>query len=165
MRDAERNDPTPPPSPPDVSGRLADYLRELRLRADLSQRELSASSRVALATIGRLEAAGPADPRLSTVSRIVAAAGFRLLICDRDNRPIAPQPELFDICRDLSGRRLPAHLDILKAPDERYRLWWQPKRGLFTFVRDRESRDQMRTQNHAWVQRYLAERERDEPPE
>jgi transcriptional regulator with XRE-family HTH domain len=151
----EPNDPWPP----DVSQRLPDYLRKLRRLADLSQRELSARSGVALATVVRIEAGSGADPRLSTVSRLAAAAGLRLLVCDAVNRPIAPQSDAFDICRDLGDRRLPAHLDVERAPDERYRLWWEPERGAFTFTRDRARRDDRRARNRVWYERYLAERE------
>jgi transcriptional regulator with XRE-family HTH domain len=141
-----------------VATRIDDYLRELRHRGDMSQRELSASSGVAEATVARLEAGGQCDPRLSTVSRLVEAAGCRLLIGDDDNQPISPQPELFDICRDLGGRRLPAHLDVQVAPAEEFRPWWQPKRGDFTFARDRRWRDEHRARNQDRVAKYLAER-------
>ena len=146
------------PWPPPLAGRLADYLRELRHLADLSQRELSARSGITQATIGRLEADVSADPRLSTVSRLVSAAGYRVLICGDDNQPIAPQSELCDVFRDLGGRMLPAHLDVEKARDEQFRLWWEPKRRPFTFTRDRWRRDQRREQNRAFAQRYLAKR-------
>ncbi len=142
--------------PPDVTKQLGDYLRALRRTADVSQRDLSARSGVAHSTIERLELDGDraGDPRLSTLSKLVQSAGCRLLICDDDNVPIVPMTELAGIFRDLGGRRLPAHLDPVKAIEERFRPWWEPRRGPYTFTRSRRWRDEARAADRRWAERY-----------
>jgi transcriptional regulator with XRE-family HTH domain len=134
--------PGPRPWPPDVAERLTDYLAELRFNADMSQRELSAAAGVPLATLARIESGARRDPRLSTLARLVAAAGYRLLICDVRNEPILPPPDEIAEIRDRAGRRLPAHLDAIPV-NEWLRPWWKPKRE-YTFVRDRRRRDNIR---------------------
>jgi transcriptional regulator with XRE-family HTH domain len=147
---------------PRIDERLADYLRAMRHLADLSQRELSARAAMPTTTLARLEAAKVADPRLSTLMRLIDAAGFRLMICDGDHKPIMPQSELHAQCVDLAGRRLPAHLDVRLVLDDPMRPWWRPKRGDYTFIRDRGFRDEVRAKRAETFARYIEERARRE---
>ena len=146
--------------PPDVAERLADYVTALRRRADLSQRELAALAGVPASTIARLESGVTSDPRLSTMAKLAAAAGHRLVMAADDDALLAPEPELRGHCRDLRGRRLPAHLDVVLAMEDSLRPWWLPKRGEFTFIRNRRRRDEVRAEHREMVERYLTDRER-----
>jgi transcriptional regulator with XRE-family HTH domain len=134
-------------------GRLLDnvgaHLRMLRRRADLSQRELAARSGVPLSTIARIEADQTRDPRLSTLTRLVEAAGYRLAIIDADTGlgPLLDGRAL----RDRGGRRFPAHLDLARVRD--YLGWWysvhhkhHPPLPDFTYTWVRRYRDEWRTQ-------------------
>jgi transcriptional regulator with XRE-family HTH domain len=62
-----------------MAGRI---LRHARLRAGLTQRELSRESGVPQETIARIEA-GRTDPRLGTLDRLLAAAGWGLEVMPR----------------------------------------------------------------------------------
>ena len=148
-----------PAWPPDLAGRLADYVTALRRRADLSQRDLAARAGVPASTIARLESGATTDPRLSTMAKLTAAAGHRLVIAADDDELLTPEPELRGRCRDLRGRRLPAHLDVAPAMDDWLRPWWMPKRGEFTFIRNRRRRDEVRAERRDIVDRYLADRD------
>jgi len=150
---------TVPAWPPDLAGRLADYVTALRRRADLSQRDLAARAGVPASTIARLESGVTTDPRLSTVAKLAAAAGHRLVIADGDDELLTPEPELRGNCRDVRGRRLPAHLDVAPAMEDWLRPWWVPKRGEFTFIRNRRRRDEVRAEQRDIVDRYLADRD------
>jgi transcriptional regulator with XRE-family HTH domain len=123
------------------------YLRMVRRRADLSQRELAARSGIPLSTIARIEAGETRDPRLSTVSRLVEAAGFRLAILD-GTAELGPLPERRGM-RDIRGRQLPAHLDLRRVRD--YLDWWRsqhwkrhPPLPAYTYTTVRRYRDQWR---------------------
>jgi transcriptional regulator with XRE-family HTH domain len=132
------------PWPPDVGSRLADYIRELRFHADLSQRELAAAAGVTPAKVARLESDIGIHPRLSTLTRVVAAMGHRLLICDAANTPTQPQHHAFDGCRDNAQRHLPAHLDAVPRGLGALPPWWLEHLGPWTFARDRDFRDSRR---------------------
>jgi transcriptional regulator with XRE-family HTH domain len=56
---------------------LAQALRQLRLRADLTQEEVAASSRVSVQLVRRLEA-GTANPTLGTLTAVCATLGVSL---------------------------------------------------------------------------------------
>jgi transcriptional regulator with XRE-family HTH domain len=128
--------------PPDVAERLADYVTALRRRADLSQRELATLAGLPATTVARLESGSTTDPHLSTMSRLVAATGHRLVIADDHDELVPPETELRGRCRDLRNRRLPAHLDVAPAVEDWLRPWWLPKRGDYTFIRNRRRRDE-----------------------
>ena len=145
--------------PPELAERLADYVTAMRRRADLSQRELAALAGLPVTTVARIESAATVDPHVSTMAKLAAATGCRLVIADADDRLLPPEPELRGRCRDLRGRRIPAHLDVRPAIDDQWRPWWLPKRGDYTFVRNRSRRDQRRSEHRDMVERYLAERE------
>jgi transcriptional regulator with XRE-family HTH domain len=144
--------------PPELAERLADYVTALRRRADLSQRDLAACAGVPASTVARLESGATTDARLSTMAKLAAAAGHRLVIADDDDELLTPEPELRGRCRDLRGRRLPAHLDVAPAIEDSLRPWWVPKRGDFTFIRNRRRRDEVRAERRDSVDRYLANR-------
>jgi transcriptional regulator with XRE-family HTH domain len=146
--------------PPELAGRLADYVTALRRRADLSQRELAALAGVPYTTVARLESGSTTDPRLSTMAKLAAATGHRLVIADDHDELVPPEPELRGLCRDLRGRRIPAHLDVRPAIEDRWRPWWLPKRGDYTFIRNRRRRDEVRAEHRDMVERYLIDRER-----
>ncbi|MGX5697525.1 helix-turn-helix domain-containing protein [Agromyces soli] len=94
---------------PDLSG----YVRRARRLADLSQRELSALIGVHQAQVARIEGGRGVD--VATFARILAAAGLRLAVLDASGAEVHPMPR--DVMRDRGGRRQPAHLDVLAAPD------------------------------------------------
>ncbi len=124
----------------DVPEAIDDYLRELRMLADASQREMAVRARVPLSTIAGIESGVVRNVRLDTLSRLVSAAGCTLAILDWRGQVVAPRVEVF---RDLGGRRLPAHLDV--RPFEP--LWdWPPynRHGPHTFDRNRDMRDWLR---------------------
>jgi transcriptional regulator with XRE-family HTH domain len=132
-------------------------VRAVRRRADLSQRELAARSGVPLSTIARLEAAQAADPRISTLSRLVEAAGYRIAILD-GRAELGPLPDLPEL-RDRLGRRFPAHLD--PRPVRSYLDWWRsiehkkhPPLPPFTYTTVRRRRDEARR----WEAERFAER-------
>ncbi len=146
--------------PPELAERLADYVTALRRRADLSQRELATLAGVPASTVARLESGVTRDPRVSTMAKLAAAAGHRLVMAADDDELLTPEPELRRRCRDLRGRRLPAHLDVAPAMEDWLRPWWLPKRGEFTFIRNRRRRDEVRAEHRQMVERYLTDRER-----
>jgi transcriptional regulator with XRE-family HTH domain/N-acetylglutamate synthase-like GNAT family acetyltransferase len=117
---------------------LPGALRALRRRADVSQRQLAASSGVPAATIGRLEAGAATDPKLRTVERLVRAAGARLAIVDVDGTE--PASLSIDAYRDAGDRRYPAHLDPRPQTRWRRRAW----HDVISFVRNRDLRDMNR---------------------
>ncbi len=94
-----------PPRPRlDVVG----YLRVVRRRADLSQRDLARALGAPPSRIGDLEAERRA-PRVDELERILAQAQLRLAVVDDHGEPVQPEPR--NRALDASGRRLPAHLD------------------------------------------------------
>ena len=78
----------------------ADLLREARLRAGLTQRELAKRARTAQSVIARIER-GQSDPSWETLTRLIAAAGFDL----RGELTLRSTPDshmLQDVARILS---------------------------------------------------------------
>lgn len=103
----------------------ARYIVRARRVADLSQRELADEIGVSRATVGRLES-GAARVDTGTLSVILAKAGLRLAVLDREGREISPVP--LDVLRDHADRRFPGHLDARPpqdAPSDRV----HPRRG------------------------------------
>lgn len=94
----------------------ADLLREARERAGVSQRELAARAGVAQSVVGRLEA-GLSQPNVSTVERLIAAAGFQL---HAELRAPAPaDPVIAEFKRDIDRTLLRENLR--KTPEQRVR--------------------------------------------
>lgn len=94
---------------PDVSG----YVRRVRRRMDVSQRELAAAIGVNQATISRIESGSDVDVR--TLARVLGLAGLRLVVVDEAGASIEPMPR--DVFRDRAGRRQPSHLDVHALPE------------------------------------------------
>ena len=123
--------------PPELAERLADYVTALRRRADLSQRELAALAGVPASTVARLESGATTDPRLSTMAKLAAAAGHRLVIADDDDellhararatrplsRPSRPAPASAPRCRARGGGLVAA---MVAAEARRVTLHPQP---------------------------------------
>ncbi|KAB1948365.1 helix-turn-helix domain-containing protein [Micromonospora sp. ALFpr18c] len=94
-------------------------LRDLRRRADLSQRELAEQAGVPKSTVARIEAGQGAQTAFRTVERLVLAAGGELAVTrpgDPSGKAVSEReaaPE--DEPRDEAGRRYPAHLDVRRV--------------------------------------------------
>jgi transcriptional regulator with XRE-family HTH domain len=107
-------------SPPDYALLMVpELLRAARRWKGLSQRELAARSGLPKTTIGRLESGETSDPSVSTLQRVLAGAGFGLIVVDEDGDELtyfnAPGGQ-----RDAAGRHLPAHLERRRLD----RHWW-----------------------------------------
>ncbi|WP_328367940.1 helix-turn-helix domain-containing protein [Micromonospora zamorensis] len=145
-------------------------LRDLRRRADLSQRELAEQSGIPKSTLARIEAGQGAGPAFRTVERLVRAAGGELVLklpdapCSAavDESPQAPDHELWDELRDEAGRRYPAHLDVrrvLTLKDWPGAWWvhsytlpqrlWPVRVPELTYDLDRARRDKRRLRDQA----------------
>jgi transcriptional regulator with XRE-family HTH domain len=147
--------------PPEITERLADYVTAMRREADMSQRELSAAAGIPIPTLARIESGATGDPRLSTLTRLASAAGFRLLICDEHaGFVLKPTARWESSRRDYGGRRLPAHLDPETVP-EVFRHWWTRRRGQYTFTRRRDYRDLERARRLIEVVRTMADDDQD----
>ncbi|MBB5478749.1 GNAT family N-acetyltransferase [Micromonospora parathelypteridis] len=144
-------------------------LRDLRRRADLSQRELAERSGVPKSTLARIEAAQGAGPAFRTVERLVRAAGGEIVLklpnahssAAVDESPQAPDNEL----RDEAGRRYPAHLDVrrvLTLKDWPAAWWvhsytlpqrlWPVRVPELTYDLDRARRDERRLRDRTRAQ-------------
>lgn len=77
-------------------------LRQVRIRAGLTQRELARRARTAQSVVARIER-GRSSPSWDTLARLLAAAGFALHT-ELDPRPAARSHMLADVARIL---RLP----------------------------------------------------------
>lgn len=105
---------------------VAGYVRQARRRTRMSQRELAAACAVSASTISRVEA-GRTVLSLTTFSRLLRAAGLRLVVVDEHKRRVPPLKEPPET-RDLAGRRFPAHLDLILDPEQGQ--WWGDHFGL-----------------------------------
>ncbi len=119
---------------------VAGYVRQARRRTRMSQRELAAACAVSASTISRVEA-GRTVLSMTTFSRLLRAAGLRLVVVDEHKRRVPPLKEPPET-RDLAGRRFPAHLDLILDPEQGQ--WWGDHFGLVrppeTFHRDPAAR-------------------------
>ncbi len=119
---------------------VAGYLRQARRRTRMSQRELAAACAVSASTVSRAEA-GRTEITLGTFTRLLRAAGLRLVVVDDERVQVPALQELPDT-RDLAQRRFPAHLDLILDP--RRDEWWGDRFGLVrppeTFHRDPAAR-------------------------
>ena len=94
----------------------ADAVREARRRAGLSQRDLAVRAGTTQSVVGRLEA-GIGSPRVETVERLLAAAGFRARL---ELEAIAPEdPVIAAYKADIDRTLLRENLG--KTPEERVR--------------------------------------------
>ena len=76
------------PAPGDEPGR---YVVRARRRADLSQRELAALVGISASTVSRIES-GAVVPSIALYVRLLALAGLRLLVVDREGHEVLPVP-------------------------------------------------------------------------
>jgi transcriptional regulator with XRE-family HTH domain len=122
---------------------VARYVVRVRRMADLSQRDLAALVGVSPSTVGRYET-NVAAPPLRLFEEILAVAGLRLAVVDRDANEVLPVP--VDSVRDNQGRRFPAHLDVVPPDEVPFERWAFPRydrpqaRGWF---RHRAARDEL----------------------
>jgi predicted transcriptional regulator len=77
----------------------ARALRDSRTHAGFSQRELARKARTAQSVVARIEL-GDTSPSLSTLTRLVKAAGFDLVI-DTQRIPVVDRSILDDVPRIL----------------------------------------------------------------
>ena len=90
----------------------AELVRDARLRAGLTQRELAAKAGVEQPVIARLERAG-SNPTLQTLTWIVRAAGFRVRMILEPITPPDPVVERYkhDVDRTLLRENLKRSVD------------------------------------------------------
>ena len=91
-------------------------VREARLRASLSQRELAARAGTVQSVVARIER-GQTNPTVDTLERLLRATGFDLGV-ELIPRP-TPDPLIEAFKRDIDRSLLLRNLD--KTPDERLR--------------------------------------------
>ncbi len=97
-------------------------IRATRRTRRISQRELAALAGVPNSTVARIEA-GRTVPRLDTVARLIHAAGYDLVLSDRQGR-LLTVAEGRDRLVDRAGRRFPLHLESARTPDAVEGGWW-----------------------------------------
>jgi hypothetical protein len=87
---------------------------------------------------------GTRDLDVGQLVRAAACAQLRLVLVDRSGAEVPAMVR--DTVRDLSGRHFPAHLDTCLAEDRPSRLEGRSdrRRPVYTFARDRRSRDRER---------------------
>jgi len=153
---------------------VAGYVRQVRRRTRMSQREIAAACDISPSTISRAEA-GRTVVSLATFSRLLRAAGLQLVVVDDHKRRVPPLREPPQT-RDLADRRFPAHLDLILDPEPGE--WWGDQFGLVrppkTFHRDSAARYAHRLVFHRyrgvlvhgettdWRQRVIEDRRRHE---
>jgi transcriptional regulator with XRE-family HTH domain len=110
---------------------VPDLLRAARRWKGLSQRELAERSGLPKTTIGRLESGETSDPSVSTLQRVLAGAGFGIIVVDENGEELsyfnAPGNQ-----RDAAGRHLPAHLERRRLD----RYWWGWYRIAWEYTKD-----------------------------
>ncbi len=85
-------------------------LRAARTIRRVSQRELADLAAVPHSTVDRIEA-GRTVPRVTTMSALLGAVGYELVVRTVMDRPL-PVDEQREELRDGGGRRFPAHLPL-----------------------------------------------------
>lgn len=103
------------------------WIRAIRWRSKLSQRQLAELSGVPRSTIARTEA-GKGSVSFETMMRLVAATGCVLSIRDEGGQALDVDPEREDRV-NRAGRRFPAHLVSGLTPgyfdwEYEHSFWW-----------------------------------------
>jgi transcriptional regulator with XRE-family HTH domain len=123
---------------------IPGLIRAVRRTADLSQHELAKRAGLAQSTVARIES-GSLVPSVTALQRLLACAGFELVVVDQTGHVVQPMREA-EWTRDGADRRYPSHLDTILNPKPGQ--WWGDQYGLVcppeTFVRDRARRDEQR---------------------
>jgi transcriptional regulator with XRE-family HTH domain len=83
-----------------MSVKIGSLLRDARLRAGLTQRELAQRAKTAQSVVARIEG-GRTSPTWDTLVRLLAAAGFDLH-AELALRPVADSHMLGDVARILA---------------------------------------------------------------
>jgi transcriptional regulator with XRE-family HTH domain len=106
-------------------------LRVVRRLRRISQRELAALAQVPPSTIDRIEA-GRSDPRVSTLTAILGAAGLELSV-HVGGRVVEVDAELERLV-DGAGRHFPAHWEVREVRWlDGYWGWWRKNPNLKSF--------------------------------
>jgi len=133
---------------------LTGIIRQVRRRADFSQRELAKFAHLSPAAVGAIES-GRLTPSLPTLQRLLNAANCQLVVVDADGRLVVPLMVWRDTT-DGAGRRYPAHLDTILDPE--FGEWWADGFGLArppeTFRRNRKYRDWQRARSRREVRNH-----------
>ncbi len=137
---------------------LTGIIRQVRRRADLSQRELARFAHLSPGAVGAIES-GKLTPSVPTLQRLLNAANCQLVVVDGSGRLVVPLL-VWGTVADLAGRRLPAHLDTILDPEPGE--WWADGYGLArppeTFRRNRRTRDWERVKSRRDVRDHGAAR-------
>jgi transcriptional regulator with XRE-family HTH domain len=99
-----------------VTSIWADSIREARVRANLSQRDLAELAGTTQSVVGRIEA-GLADPNVTTIERLLAAAGFTLRV---ELQPVAPEDRVIAAYKQDIDRTL-LRENLRRTPEQRVR--------------------------------------------
>jgi transcriptional regulator with XRE-family HTH domain len=133
---------------------LTGIIRQVRRRADFSQRELAKWAKISPSAVGAIES-GALMRSIPTLQRLLNAANCQLVVVDGDGRLVVPLMVWGDV-RDGAGRRLPAHLDTILDPEPGE--WWADGYGLTrppeTFRRNRVARDWQRKRSREDVREH-----------
>jgi transcriptional regulator with XRE-family HTH domain len=139
-RPSHARDVRPAPIPDfDLSG----LLRRIRRRADLSQRELSASLRISKGAVAAAET-GSRGMDARVLAHAAALADLRLVVVDAAGDEVPGMSP--NAVRDGAGRQFPAHVDTRYVEEG----WWHDnhhyarRRPWYTFDRERSRRDALR---------------------
>jgi len=133
---------------------LTGIIRQVRRRADFSQRELAKWAHLSPAAVGAIES-GRLTPSVPSLQRLLNAANCQLVVVDANGRLVVPLM-VWDDVADLAGRRFPAHLDTILDPE--FGEWWADGYGLVrppeTFRRNRAVRDWQRRKSREDVRNH-----------
>lgn len=99
---------------------IAAIMRAGRRSRRISQRQLAERAGLPHCTVDRIEAER-ADPRLSTIERLLGALDLRLAVVTCNGAPFGPDPEREQLF-DFGGRHFPPHWEIRDLHDEGD--WW-----------------------------------------